>query len=56
MNVDDLAGILSHRIGLQQSRGNSIMHAMIGFLAQKMKGQGMDSMLYGRSAAGIKSI
>jgi hypothetical protein len=55
--VDDLSGILSHRSGVQQSRGNSIMHTMIEFLAQKMKGQG----LYGGgsggcSAAGIKSI
>jgi hypothetical protein len=47
MNIDSLAGIFSQRSGAQQSMGNSIMSAIIGFMAQKMMGQGIGSMLSG---------
>jgi hypothetical protein len=62
MNLDNLAGMFSQRSGVQQSMGNSIMSAIIGFMAQKMIGQGIGSMLSGsgsgsnNSSGGIQSI
>lgn len=47
MNIDNLAGMFSQKSDVQQSMGNSIMTAIIGFMAQKMMGQGLDSMLSG---------
>jgi hypothetical protein len=47
MNIDDLADIFSQKSGVQQSMGSSIMSAIIGFMAQKMMGQGLGSMLSG---------
>jgi hypothetical protein len=47
MNLDNLAGMFSQRSGVQQSMGNSIMNAIIGFMAQKMIGQGIGSTLSG---------
>lgn len=47
MNIDNLTGMFSQRSGVQQSMGNSIMSAIIGFMAQKMMGQGLGSMLSG---------
>jgi hypothetical protein len=40
-NIDDLAGMFSQKSGVQQSMGNFIMSAIIGFMAQKMMGQGL---------------
>jgi hypothetical protein len=48
MNIYNLAGMFSQRSGVQQSMGNSIMNAIIGFIAQKMMGQGIGSMLSGQ--------
>jgi hypothetical protein len=60
MNIDNLAGMFSQRSGVQQSMGNSIMSAIIGFMAQKMMGQGLGNMLSGgggsSSSGGIQSI
>ena len=61
MNIDNLAGMFSQRSGVQQSMGNSIMSAIIGFIAQKMMGQGLGSMLSGGggssgSSGGIQSM
>ena len=61
MNIDNLAGMFSQKSGVQQSMGNSIMSAIIGFVAQKMMGQGLGSMLSGGSGSsgnsgGIQSI
>jgi hypothetical protein len=47
MNIDNLAGIFSQRSGVQQSIGSSIMSAIIGFMVQKMVGQGLGKMLSG---------
>jgi len=47
MNIDNLVGMFSQRSGVQQSMGNSIMTAIIGFMVQKMMGQGIGSMLSG---------
>jgi hypothetical protein len=47
MNIDNLAGMFSQKSGVQQSMGNSIMSAIIGFVAQKMMGQGLGRMLSG---------
>jgi hypothetical protein len=52
MNIDNLAGMFSQRSGVQQSMGNSIMSAIIGFMAQKMMGQGIGSMLSGSGGGG----
>jgi hypothetical protein len=52
MNLDNLAGMFSQRSGVQQSMGNSIMSAIIGFMAQKMMGQGIGSMLSGSGGGG----
>jgi hypothetical protein len=56
MNLDNLAGMFSQRSGVQQSMGNSIMNAIIGFMAQKMMGQGIGSMLSGGGGSGSASI
>ena len=61
MNLDNLADMFSQRSGVQQSIGNSIMNAIIGFMAQKMIGQGIGSMLSGgggsnSSSGGIQSM
>jgi len=61
MYLDNLAGMFSQRSGVQQSIGNSIMSAIIGFMAQKMIGQGIGSMLSGsgsgsNSSGGIQSM
>jgi hypothetical protein len=62
MNIDNLAGMFSQKSGVQQSMGNSIMSAIIGFMAQKMMGQGLGSMLSGGgggssgSSGGIQSM
>ena len=47
MSIESLAGIFSQRSGVNQSMGNSIMSAIIGFLAQKMMGGGIASMISG---------
>src|SRR5215210_2933527 len=52
MNIDNLAGMFSQRSGVQQSMGNSIMSAIIEFMAQKMMGQGIGSMLSGGGGGG----
>ena len=52
MNLDNLAGMFSQRSGVQQSMGNSIMSAIIGFMVQKMMGQGIGSMLSGGGGSG----
>ena len=56
MNLDNLAGMFSQRSGVQQSMGNSIMSAIIGFMAQKMMGQGIGSMLSGGGGSGSGGI
>ena len=59
MNIDNLAGMFSQKSGVQQSMGNSIMSAIIGFMAQKIMGQGLGSMLSGGSSSssgGIQSM
>ena len=56
MNLDNLAGMFSQRSGVQQSMGNSIMNAIIGFMTQKMMGQGIGSMLSGGSGNGSGGI
>jgi hypothetical protein len=40
MSIESLAGMFSQRSGVNQSMGNSIMSAIVGFLAQKMMGDG----------------
>ena len=61
MNIDNLAGMFSQKSGVQQSMGNSIMSAIIGFVAQKMMGQGLGNMLSGGggssgNSGGIQSM
>jgi hypothetical protein len=56
MNLDNLAGIFSQRSGVQQSMGNSIMSTIIGFMAQKMMGQGIGSMLSGGGSSSSGDI
>ena len=56
MNLDNLAGMFSQRSGVQQSMGNSIMNAIIGFMVQKMMGQGIGSMLSGGGSSGSGGI
>jgi hypothetical protein len=53
MNIDNLAGIFSQRSGVQQSMGSSIMSAIIGFVVQKMMGQGLGNMLSGGGSGNI---
>jgi hypothetical protein len=54
MSIESLAGMFSQRSGVNQSMGNSIMSAIVEFLAQKMIGQGggIGSMLSGIAGAG----
>jgi hypothetical protein len=52
MNIDNLAGMFSQRSGVQQSMGNSIMSAIIGFIVQKVMGQGLGNMLSSGSGGG----
>ena len=58
MSIESLAGMFSQRSGVNQSMGNSIMSAIVGFLAQKMMGGGgqggggIGSMLSGITGAG----
>jgi hypothetical protein len=40
MSIESLAGMFSQRSRVNQSMGNSIMSAIVGFLAQKMMGDG----------------
>jgi hypothetical protein len=53
MSIESLAGMFSQRSGVNQSMGNSIMTAIVGFLAQKMigglgqRGGGIGSMISG---------
>ena len=48
MSIESLAGMFSQRSGVNQSMGNSIMSAIVGFIAQKMMGGGgIGSMLSG---------
>jgi hypothetical protein len=59
MNLENLSSMFSQKSGVQQSMGNSIMSAIIGFMAQKMMGQGLGSMLSGgggSSSGGIQSM
>jgi hypothetical protein len=55
-NIESLAGMFSQRSGVNQSMGNSIMSAIVGFLAQKMmrggQGGGIGSMLSGIAGGG----
>ena len=55
MNLDNLSSMFSQRSGVQQSMGNSIMSAIIGFMVQKMMGQGIGSMLSGGGSGGSNS-
>jgi hypothetical protein len=55
MNIDNLAGMFSQRSGVQQSMGNSIMSAIVGFIVQKMMGQGLGNMLSGGGGSGSSS-
>jgi hypothetical protein len=55
MNIDSLAGIFSQRSGVQQSMSSSIMSAIIGFIVQKMIGQGLGNMLFGGGSSGSGS-
>ena len=40
MSIESLAGMFSQRSGADQSMGNSVMSAIIGFVVQKMMGGG----------------
>jgi hypothetical protein len=55
MNIDNLAGMFSQRSGVQQSMGSTIMSAIIGFMVQKMVGQGLGNMLSGGGGGGSNS-
>ena len=52
--------MFSQRSGVQQSMGNSIMSTIIGFMAQKMMGRGIGSILSGGGSSsgsdGIQSM
>jgi hypothetical protein len=52
MSLDSLAGMFSQRSGVQQPMGNTIISTIIGFLVQKMMGQGLGNMLSGGSSSG----
>jgi hypothetical protein len=59
MNIDNLADMFSQRSGVQQSMGSTIMSAIIGFMVQKMMGQGLGNMLSGgggSNSGGIQSM
>jgi hypothetical protein len=51
MSLDSLAEMFSQRSGVQQSMGNTIISTIIGFLVQKMMGQGLSNMLSGGSSS-----
>jgi hypothetical protein len=51
MSIESLAGMFSQRSGVNQSMGNSVMSAIIGFLVQKMMGGGIGGM--GNMLAGL---
>jgi hypothetical protein len=55
MNIDNLAGMFSQRSGVQQSMGSTIMSAIIGFMVQKMVGQGLSNTLSGEGGSGSNS-
>jgi hypothetical protein len=55
MNLDNLSSMFSQRSGVQQSMGNSIMSAIIGFMVQKIMGQGIGNMLSGDGSGGSSS-
>jgi hypothetical protein len=40
MSIESLAGMFSQRSGADQSMGNSVMSAIMGFMVQKMMGGG----------------
>jgi hypothetical protein len=55
MSIESLAGMFSQRSRVNQSMGNSVMSAIIGFLVQKMMGGGsggMGNMLAGLTGGG----
>ena len=62
MSIENLGSMFSQRSGVQQSMGNSVMNVIVGFLAQKMIGQGIGSMLSGggggsgSGSSGINSV
>ena len=55
MSIENLGSMFSQRSGVQQSMGNSVMNVIVSFLAQKMIGQGIGSMLSGGGASGSGS-
>ena len=55
MSIENLAWMFSQRSGANQSMGSSVMSAIIGFLVQKMMGEGgggIGSMLSGLTGGG----
>jgi hypothetical protein len=62
MSIESLGSMFSQRSRVQQSMGNSVMNVIVGFLAQKMVGQGIGSMLSGvgggsgSGSSGINSV
>lgn len=52
MSLENLAGMFSQRSGVQQSMANSIISIIIGYVAQKMMGQGVGNMLSGAGGGG----
>jgi uncharacterized membrane protein YeaQ/YmgE (transglycosylase-associated protein family) len=52
MSIESLSGMFSQRSGVNQSMGNSIMNAIVGFLAQKMMG-GEGGEVIGSMLSGI---
>jgi hypothetical protein len=58
MSIESLAGMFSQRSGADQSMGNSVMSAIMGFMVQKMMGGGagggggIGSMLSGLTGGG----
>jgi hypothetical protein len=53
MSIESLAGMFSQRSGVNQSMGNSVMSAIVGFLAQKMMGGVLGRGGGGSSGGGI---
>lgn len=51
-SIESLGSMLSQRSGVQQSVGNSVMNVIVGFLAQKMIGKGLGSILSGGGGSG----
>ncbi|HJT48599.1 MAG TPA: hypothetical protein VJ729_10505 [Nitrososphaeraceae archaeon] len=58
MSIESLAGMFSQRSGADQSMGNSVISAIMGFMVQKMMGGGagggggIGSMLSGLTGGG----